>query len=515
MNWQLFKEKFVPRILKMAGLDSTYVNRNAAGNILAAAVTFSAEKGVPEKLVLKPYMELCLDSSVGIRKLALTNLKFIIEKTLISEVERIFFNDLLVHLKDPNPSIRALVFDLIIKFEDRFSDLVLKNELVPLLDTEFANGWKDTDNWLLQHCGLVVNFLLKRHLLAKERVINISKYFEQALNSTEMHLNLISITNIVPMIEMNLWHKLETSRYTKTLHEFGLGPLYHQHILGVLPELIRVHFEYKKMNLVRSILIAFMQNEDQDFAVSLISCFTGLITKILHKHEGDKEVIDEFFRKQLLKWIKGVWIMSKTGPRKHVYALIELIPSFQDSFNGKEYNEYFLQEMVEVIRSGNKVEQKLASNTFCLLYLKNYHAEVRNAALEQLIKLAQENSCLRRQAVLSFISVALDHFSVKLLVQSKLITAYLTLGRDKVVNVRIQFTMIAKKAINVLDNDTKSLLKSMLIVLQNDKAKDVKILARQALKKPLKRNEEVEIVRQQREQELIKHEQVVLYIINH
>jgi len=389
-----------------------------------------------------------------------------------------------------------------------------KKEIAPLLDTEFAIGWKDIDNWLLQHCGLVVSFLLKRRLLTKERVINISKYFEQALNSTEMQLNLISIMNIVPIIEMNLWYKPESIRYSKTLHEFALGPLYHQHILEVLPELVRIHFEHKKMNLVRPILIALMQNEDQGFAVSLVSCFTRLIHKILTKHEEDKEVIDEIFHKQLLKWIKSIWMISKTGPRKHVYALIELIPSFQDFFNGEEYNEYFLKEMVEVIRSGNKTEQKLASTSFCLLYLKNHHTEVRNAALGQLIKLAQENSCLKRQAVLNFISVTFDYFSLKLLTQSKLIATYLLLGKDKVINVRIQFAMIAKKAVDVLDRNTKLHLQSILVALQNDKAKDVKSLAKQAhqvLKKAPKRNEELEKVKEQREQELIEREQAVCY----
>eukprot|EP00826_Nyctotherus_ovalis_P049454 TRINITY_DN5986_c0_g1_i26.p1 TRINITY_DN5986_c0_g1~~TRINITY_DN5986_c0_g1_i26.p1 ORF type:complete len:361 (+),score=53.58 TRINITY_DN5986_c0_g1_i26:586-1668(+) len=300
MDWDLFTNNFLPRILKMAGLESTYVNRSAAAKMLAAAASVAARKGLLQKL-LRPYKELCLDSNVGIRKLALSNLRYIIENTKPSEMESVFLHELTEQLKDPNPSIRALVFELVVRFQDSLSTESIRKDVVGFLDAEFAAGWKDVDSWPLQHCGSVAKLLLKRGLLTKERVVSISEFFDLALTSNDMQLNLISISNIAPIAEINLWLNPDSTKYAKLIHDFALGPLYHQRILGILSELVRVHYEYKKVALVRPTLLALMQNEDQTFAVSLLACFAKMMGKILAKQEGDKETVDELFHKQLLK----------------------------------------------------------------------------------------------------------------------------------------------------------------------------------------------------------------------
>ncbi len=178
MDWPAFSERLLPRVLKQAGLGYTSVTRNAAAQIVTAAAIVACERKVLEKTLLRPYLELCQDSDVTIRKTTLNNLKLIFQKVEPSDVEGLFFGELVTHLTDPNVAIRYIVLDVVLSYHKLFSTSCLLKDFVPPLIKEFELGWKDADNWLLQNCALAVNFLLERDLLSDEHIPIITKFFD-------------------------------------------------------------------------------------------------------------------------------------------------------------------------------------------------------------------------------------------------------------------------------------------------------------------------------------------------
>eukprot|EP01022_Parablepharisma_sp_SALTPOND_P007158 TRINITY_DN1290_c0_g1_i15.p1 TRINITY_DN1290_c0_g1~~TRINITY_DN1290_c0_g1_i15.p1 ORF type:complete len:715 (-),score=72.02 TRINITY_DN1290_c0_g1_i15:7827-9971(-) len=524
MNWSTFTEKLLPKVVKLAGLESTYVSRTAAANIVTAASIIAAEKRVLEKFLLHPYMELCQDSDVIIRKTALSNLKLIFQKVEPSEVERLFFAELLIHLADPNPWIRYIILDVILSFHKLFSTHCLSSEFVPLLVKEFENGWKDSDNWLLQNCGLAVNFLLERNLLQEEYVPVITKFFNKAFNLEELEIKAIGLRNIAPIIDMCLGRDPESTKYSKSLNELAIGPLYQHCILQSLPDIVKAHYKHKKMPLIRPMLTALMQNDDPCFTISLFRTLVKIISKVLSDDEDSEDkkgpgLRSEVFKGQVLDWIKEKWKNAKSSRRRDLSVLIELIPQCQECFPVTEYNDYFINEMVGIIKTGNKVEKKLASVSFCLLYFKNYLSESRNAAMGRILEMADAFTCFERMAVLCFIEVAITYFSRKFLAQNGIVKTYLSLAEDKVANIRIKFVSMGLKISKILSQEEhKSQLFSALTLLQNDMDKDVRKFAKDTYNQLKKDNakanskisEDDDQVKEKREQDLLKREKEVI-----
>ena len=524
MDWNSFVDKLLPKILKLAGLQSTYVSRTAAANIVTAAAIIAAEKKALEKLLLHPYMELCQDSDVILRKTALTNLKLIFQKVEPSEVERLFFKDILDHLTDPSPAIRYIVFDVVLTFHKLFSTQCLLTEVVPLLIKEFEFTWKDPENWLVQNCGAAVSFMLERGLLQEDNVSIITKFYDPAINSEDVLVKQVAIRNLAPIIDMCFTKDADSVKYSKILNELSIGPLYQDCILQSLPDIVRVHYAHKKISLLRPTLTALMQNEDQSFAVDLIRAFSKMMPKVLSDDEysDGKEgtaVIDEKYKEQVLDWIKGKWKIANSGSRRDLCSFIELLPACQEYFPIKDYSTYFMNEMVGIVKSGSRLEIKLASTSFCQLYLKNYVSEARKTALDKILVLARSLTCFERQAVLCFVEVAMNYFSRKFLAQSGIIKAYLSLAEDRVANVRIKFASIAGKIHKFITHEeAKPQLDSALTLLQNDMDKDVRKFAKDsydAFKQGLSlislkgSEEDGDSSKEKREQDLFKREKNV------
>ncbi len=178
MDWTAFSDKLLPKVLEQAGLGYTCVSRNAAAQIVTAATIISAERRTLEKTLLRPYLELCQDSDVVIRKTALNNLKLIFQKTEPAEVERLFFSELVNDLDDFNAAIRSIVIDVVLSNNKLFSTSCLAKDFVPALIKEFEAGWKDADCWLLQNFAIAAGFLLDRGLLADEQIPSLTKFFD-------------------------------------------------------------------------------------------------------------------------------------------------------------------------------------------------------------------------------------------------------------------------------------------------------------------------------------------------
>lgn len=128
--------------------------------------------------------------------------------------------------------------------------------------------------------------------------------------------------------------------------------------------------------------------------------------------------------------------------------------------------------------------------------------------------MALSTTCFERQTALTFIDVSFDYFSRKFIFSKKIIQTYLSLVEDKVSNVRLQFSMIAKKAARVTGNNTevREKLTNTLVALQNDTDKDIKKYANvayQVLAESHAQDEGEEELRERREKELVEREKKV------
>ena len=98
----------------------------------------------------------------------------------------------------------------------------------------------------------------------------------------------------------------------------------------------------------------------------------------------------------------------------------------------------------------------------------------------------------------------------------KIIQTYLSLAKDKVSNVRLQFARIGKRASKIIfhNGKYKSELHNLLITLKNDKDKDIQRLSKEAyqiLKKSNILNIADEEFKEKREQDLIDSENKVVW----
>eukprot|EP00826_Nyctotherus_ovalis_P054975 TRINITY_DN7264_c0_g1_i7.p1 TRINITY_DN7264_c0_g1~~TRINITY_DN7264_c0_g1_i7.p1 ORF type:complete len:356 (+),score=82.74 TRINITY_DN7264_c0_g1_i7:282-1349(+) len=347
---------------------------------------------------------------------------------------------------------------------------------------------------------------MSRELLEEKCVTGIKIFFDSAVNTQDAELNKLAIKSFPCLIDMHLAFELNPSKYVNAVNELAIGPWYQWDVLESLSDIITVYYSHNKITLIQPILTVFMHSEDPYLLLAL--------TKILAKHtkklfSAEKETLSNNFRKELLRWLKDGWGNAKKGLSRNMCAFIEIVPVFQQVFLVAEYNEYFMKELVVVIRQGNKAEKQIASKAFCLLYLRNHSVETRQELLNQVLSLNTSVSFFGRQGLLYFIEAAFDLFSVKFLHENKIVDSYLALGKDMVTDVRMKFTFLADKAIRILAQreDTQSQFVSILLKLQEDSNKEIKRFAKDARKKLLKfkpKEDPVDKAREKQEEDYVK-----------
>lgn len=77
-----------------------------------------------------------------------------------------------------NCSIREIACEIILLFHNHFSDGKLLKEFVPLLESEIESGWTLYNTSLLEQCGTVISFYIKRKLFSEEFVPHLKNYYE-------------------------------------------------------------------------------------------------------------------------------------------------------------------------------------------------------------------------------------------------------------------------------------------------------------------------------------------------
>jgi hypothetical protein len=419
--------------------------------------------------------------------MALSNLKLVFKVIEPLEIERLFFGELITQLTDSNSLIRFIVMDVILSYQESITKYRLEKDFVPLLMKEFSDKWEDKNNWLLQNCGRVIKFLMNRQLLNDKRITAIKKFFDPILDSKESELNKLAILNFPAIIDMYLTFELDSSKYINALNELAIGPWYQSTVLETLNEIINVYHSHNKVSSIQPILTILVNNEDQGMLLKLMSTLGNVVDKLFSK-DSRRNMLGNVFKRDLIRWIKNTWNTVKKGLSRSICTFIESIHLFQDIFNLTEYNEYFLKELVTLIQSGNKTEKQIAAVVFCQLYLKNYSIETKKVILKDALNMGRSVSCFERQGFLYLVEAAFDLFSIRFLFENKIVESYLGLGRDRVVDVKLRFVYIAKKAVKIIGQreEAKAQFDALLMKLEKDSSREVKRLAKDARKDLIK-----------------------------
>ena len=94
--WEVFSEKLLPRILKMADLTNTLISRRAASEIIRAGSLVAAKKGILTGGLLQAYLELCQDADTCVTKETLAHLKTLLHDVTEESANADFFPEVLL-----------------------------------------------------------------------------------------------------------------------------------------------------------------------------------------------------------------------------------------------------------------------------------------------------------------------------------------------------------------------------------------------------------------------------------
>ncbi len=272
--------------------------------------------------------------------------------------------------------------------------------------------------------------------------------------------------------------------------------------------------------MLQPVVCGLMLQEDRGFVLAFFRCVTKVCSRLFDREEPDEErKVSGTFRSRVMEWIKERWRVVREVGRRDMCNFIEVIPQCQDSFPIMEYNDFFLNEMASIIKSGSKEAKRLASVAFCTLFLKNYLSASRSAALGKVLCMAKSDTCFERLGLLTFVEVALQNFSRRFLSDQGILKVYLSMGEDKVANVRIKFASMSLKVNKAISREEdRKQLRLLLSLHENDLDKDVRRLSKetsQALKQalPLPKAEETDnAARERRELDLVAQEKMVRFM---
>ncbi len=183
LDWRVFLDRYLPAVLKLAGLSHTPVTRHAASQIIVAATNFSVSNHTPNKSLITAYLELCQDIDMLIRVSTLKNLQQRLLRLLDpAAVKESFAPEILACANDPNTSLRLIAIQTVVENHRMFGDLELAKEFVPVLVREVKQGWNTADNWILQNFSQVLLFLGQRRFPV-EPVEVFRKFFDVSVGN--------------------------------------------------------------------------------------------------------------------------------------------------------------------------------------------------------------------------------------------------------------------------------------------------------------------------------------------
>jgi hypothetical protein len=239
--------------------------------------------------------------------------------------------------------------------------------------------------------------------------------------------------------------------------------------------MVTIFHKHNRTRHVRPVVTRLLAVQDPPLLLLLLQKLPDLLP-LLYNQPSD---FDPEFRKALLTRVKEAWTSFKKASWRRFQELLSIIPSFQAYFDLDEYNEYFLDEIVDVIKTGNNQIQTLASKICSDLLLQNYHSHRRGECVGRLVGLAKSRSCYERLSYLAFSVCAIRSMPLTILKRTQIIEMMLTLAADPIANLRFRFIKAAMQILPRALQHVQRCLVEKLRDLCGDKNAEVR---KQALK---------------------------------
>jgi len=275
------------------------------------------------------------------------------------------------------------------------------------------------------------------------------------------------------------------------------------------------------MYLLRVLLEQFLTIPNTSLSIQLLKSldeYLGLIVEFNSKIE-EKKLQEENLFNSILDKTKSTWLEVKKLTWKQIYSMIEIIPTLQKFFTLSEYNEYFLEELLRIIRQNNYQLKMIAALSLCNLLSHNHRTPVKKSYCSKMLALATSECCYERISFIFFFKASLKHFSLEFCCEHDLFVTFIKLGSDKILNIRIRFLKAAKEVITKLTKDLQCILINQVKELRKDKVIDVKQLADkiyEEIQEILKSNDEVqEILRKKNNAKLQRDKELINLVFNY
>jgi hypothetical protein len=168
----------------MAGLKYTATSRRTAANILATTLNIAARKYLAIEDLIQPFLTLCQDTDIQIRKKMIKNCHHLIPSLKSKDTITQILSELITILKEGN-TLSLLVIELVIINNQYLNTKKLKVEFIPLLAKELNNSFDLTNDWILLNFNKVIYFFMQLELLNAEYSEILKKFLQVDLINKE------------------------------------------------------------------------------------------------------------------------------------------------------------------------------------------------------------------------------------------------------------------------------------------------------------------------------------------
>jgi hypothetical protein len=272
------------------------------------------------------------------------------------------------------------------------------------------------------------------------------------------------------------------------------------------------------MYLLRVLLEQFLAIHNTSLSIQLLKTlneYLALVVELNSKAE-EKKLQEENLFNSILDKTKSTWQEVKKLTWTQTYLMIEIIPTLQKFFSLSEYNEYFLEELLVILKQSNNQLKSIAALSLCDLLSYNYRSPIKKSYCLKISALGSSGCCYERISFILFFKASLKYFSLEFICEYGLFVAFIKLGSDKVLNIRIRFLKAAKEVIVHLTKDLQCTLIKQLKELREDKSRDVKQLADniyEDIQEILNSNNKVQEVLREENNAKLQHERELLCLV--
>jgi len=190
--------------------------------------------------------------------------------------------------------------------------------------------------------------------------------------------------------------------------------------------------------------------------------------------------VNDEFVEELWKSLCCFWNRLKGSSWRCMVEFIRVIPLIKKTFAKQKFSEYFLEELLDVVKTGNMQIKSNAAHVFCLLLRQDDVYKKIDSYLVKIRKL-KCSSYYERVGFLELIQAFTYHFSHKFLRDKEIILDVIELANNKISVLRIRVIRVINNIINHIKGDQQQLLQKKLHELSNSINKDVAYEANKAI----------------------------------